>query len=108
MEYAFDAGIALVATPVTLAECVAGAPVADVRAYVEFLTRSPEITFVPLDAATSLVAGQLRQETRLKLPDCLQIATAIVQGCDVLLTNDLELARRQGAIRTLMIADLDV
>ena len=63
---------------------------------------------MPLDAAASLVAGKLRQETRLKLPDCLQIATAVVRGCDLLLTNDLELARRQQAVRTLMVADLDV
>ena len=74
--------------------------------YVEFLILSREVTFVSVSATTAIVAGELRQTTGLKLPDCLQIASAVEHGCDLLLTNDRELERRQSAVRTLLIADL--
>ena len=43
VEYLFDANVTVVATPVTPAECVAGATPADVQTYVEFLTLSQEV-----------------------------------------------------------------
>lgn len=33
-------------------------------------------------------AAELRVKINLKLPDCLIIATALVEGCDALITND--------------------
>ena len=50
LDHLFDNGIRIVATPIILAECIAGAPDGDIEMYVRFLTLSREIDFVTLDA----------------------------------------------------------
>jgi predicted nucleic acid-binding protein len=51
--------------------------------------------FQPIDATVGRAAAEMRVKYNLKLPDALQIATAIVAGCDVFLTNDSALKRVQ-------------
>lgn len=104
--YCTASGIRLVASPVTLAESLAGETELprQLTCY-EYLT-SPEIQMVDIDAQVGEVAGNLRRVTRLKLPDCLQLATALVAGCDTFLTNDAQLAKTAVALRFVLVSDL--
>lgn len=96
----------LVVSPVTLAETLAGEMelTRQLTAY-DYLT-SPEFGMVETDAAIAEVTGHFRRATRLKLPDCLQLATALTAGCDTFLTNDTQLARTSVALRFVLVSDL--
>lgn len=90
---AVDAGrIEAVATPVTLAEVVAGPlrsgnePLA--QQYARHLSQAPGWRMRDIDAAVGVLAARLRIRHRLKLPDALQVAAAIQEGCHALLTHD--------------------
>lgn len=70
-----------VVSPVTLAECLVlprrlGQLEVE-QAFVNFLTHTEVIEFVVLDAAVGQLAADLRVRYSLKLPDALQVATAI-------------------------------
>lgn len=54
-----------------------------------------EVTVLPLTAAVCEKAAQLRAAShfRLKVPDCLHLATAIEHGCHLFLTNDAQLVQ---------------
>ena len=78
-------------TPVTLADLVIG-PLAHQRddvaeRYANALTHAPW-RLVPTDASIAMLAARLRVEHRLRLPDAIQLATAIATGCDALITHD--------------------
>ncbi len=93
-----DAGaLSLVVSPVTLAECLV-VPLRQNRvelqqAFVDLLVHSGNTTCVLIDAATAMRAAEFRARHNLALPDALQAATALVSGCDALLTNDPALKR---------------
>jgi predicted nucleic acid-binding protein len=86
-----------VASPVTLAECL----VMPIRLgqtqtqqdFIDLLTNTDGILFVPITASVSQKAAEIRVTYGLKLPDALQIAAALVAGCDAFLTNDAALQR---------------
>ena len=79
-------------TPVTLAEIVAG-PLKHGRhglaeQYRMLLTAGPRFQLRALDGDLSMLAARLRAEHRLKLPDAIQLATAVQECCDALVTHD--------------------
>ncbi len=86
-----------VVTPVTLAEVVSGplsvGSEAQAQRYRNVLTRSPGWSLCPFDADIAVLAARLRIRHRLKLPDAVQLATAIQQGCHALLTHDRDFGR---------------
>jgi predicted nucleic acid-binding protein len=43
----------------------------------------------------------------LKLPDALQIATALVAGCEAFLTNDVQLSRVT-KLKIILVSELEV
>lgn len=106
LKRATERGILLITTPITLAECVAGANPQDARLFVEFCTETEGVRFVPLAQDASFQAGVLRQRTGLKLPDALQVGAAFASGCGLIFSNDRDLAKRQGAVRALIVDDL--
>ncbi|BAU10294.1 hypothetical protein LEP3755_07780 [Leptolyngbya sp. NIES-3755] len=88
-----------VTSPITLAECLI-APTRQglVTLQQEFtaaIVNGENTIFQPIDAAVGQKAAEIRAKYNLKLPDALQIAIAIVAGCDVFLTNDAALKRVQ-------------
>lgn len=98
---AVEAGrIRAIVTPITLAEVVAGplrAGREDLAArYRAALTSSPGWTLRPLDADIAMLAARLRFRHRLKLPDALQLATALEEGCHALITHDRDYHRVKG------------
>lgn len=58
------------------------------RKYRDFLTNSEQIKMHPLDLAVADAAVALRARHGLKVPDAVQLATAVVCGADIVLTND--------------------
>ena len=89
-----------VISTVTLAEVLAG----PLRAanelltaqYREALTRSPGWQVVPLDVDLAVEAARVRAAYRLRLPDAIQVATAIRTGAAALVTHDRALRRVRG------------
>jgi predicted nucleic acid-binding protein len=93
-----DAGdLNAIASPITLAECLV-MPYQKgqkrlAEAFTALLLQSNSVQFVPLDQWIADKAAQVRARYNLTLPDALQIATALVAGCDAFLTNDITLKR---------------
>lgn len=46
--------------------------------------------FLEISAEIGAQAAQIRVKYNLTLPDALQIATALVAGCEAFLTNDVQ------------------
>lgn len=81
-----------IVTPVTLAEIMAGPLRHGRHGLAEqcrlLLTSGPRFRLRALDADLAVFAARLRVEHGLKLPDAIQLATAITEGCDALVTHD--------------------
>lgn len=96
---------------ITLAEClVLPYRNQDIHLQQEFralMTQTENIEFGVMTAAASIgqTAGMLRAKYNLQLLDALQIATAIANNCQALLTNDTQL-KRVTELSVLVIDDL--
>lgn len=103
--------ILAVVSPVTLAEClVMPAKLNNTQMqqnFINFLTNTREIEMVNIDTEIAIQAAQLRGIYKLKLPDALQLATAIPSKCDGFLTNDIHL-KRVTDIQVLILEELKV
>lgn len=90
----------VVIATVTLAEVLAGPLRADnellTAQYREALTRSPGWQVMPLDVEVAVEAARIRGAYRLRLPDAIQVATAIRAGAAALVTHDRALRRVRG------------
>jgi predicted nucleic acid-binding protein len=79
-------------TPITLAEIVSGPLQAGKEAlaarYRQALTASFGWSLRELDADIAILSARLRLVHRLKLPDAIQLATAVHEGCAALVTHD--------------------
>jgi len=53
-----------------------------------FLANPKAFEIAPADTQICIQAGLLRGAFRRKIPDAIHVATALVSGCDCLLTND--------------------
>jgi len=86
-----------VITPITLAEVLTGPLKAGnevlAERYRTALTSPPGWTLRPLDAEVALLAARLRIKNRLKLPDAMQLAVALHEGCHALVTHDRDFGR---------------
>lgn len=75
--------------------------------YRDMLLNTANITTQPVSAPIAERAAHLRARYRLRTPDALHIATALVAGCDAFLTNDLAL-KRVTEIQVLALDDLEL
>jgi predicted nucleic acid-binding protein len=95
--------ISALVTPVTLAEVVSGPLRAGKEAlaqrYRSALTDAPGWSLRALDADIAVLAARLRLRHRLKLPDAVQLATAVHEGCHALISHD----RDFGKIREILV-----
>jgi predicted nucleic acid-binding protein len=90
---AIDEGrIQAVITPITLTEVVTGplkvGKEALAERYRRALTDNPGWTLRAIDADLAMLAARLRLRYKLKLPDALQLAAAVTEGCHALITHD--------------------
>jgi predicted nucleic acid-binding protein len=61
-----------------------------IDAYVDFLSRLPNVSCVPVDLTVAQCAARIRATSTIKPPDALIVGTAIAAGVDVIITNDDE------------------
>jgi predicted nucleic acid-binding protein len=95
---AVDAGrILAIVTPVTLAEVVSGPLKAGKEALAEryrrLLCSNAGWGLRVIDAEIAMLAARLRLLHRLNLPDAIQLAVAIHEGCHALVTFDRDFHR---------------
>lgn len=86
-----------VTSPVTLAEClihpIRTNNVELIQKFRRVILRGGGVKFYGINAKVGELAGELRAKYNFQIPDALQISLAILSGCDVFLTNDLQLKR---------------
>lgn len=108
---AADTGqIALVTSTITVAEVLIhplrlGA-VSLRDEYLDLLLHSANLELQSIDIEVAQRAAALRAAYNIRLPDALQIATALHAGCTAFLTNDRQLSRVNN-LRVLILDDLD-
>lgn len=61
--------------------------------YRDLLLYSRNFELIPIDASIAERAADIGAQYNLRTPDALQIATALIAGCEAFLTNDLALKR---------------
>jgi len=99
-EAAESGAAQIVISTVTLAEVLAGPLRVGnellTAQYREALTRSAGWQVLPFDAELAVEAARVRAVYRLRLPDAIQVATAIRAGAAALVTHDRALRRVRG------------
>jgi predicted nucleic acid-binding protein len=89
--------IQLALSTVTLAEVLTGPFKASQTALAKrYETALSAYQVVPLSAAVASLAAQLRAQYRLKLPDAVQLASALQIGAAALVTHDRDFSAVQG------------
>ena len=66
------------------------------RDYEYYLTTFPNLTFYEMGLEVAKKASDLRATDRIKTPDAIQIATALLYGATAFLTNDRIFERIKG------------
>ncbi|MBD1824676.1 type II toxin-antitoxin system VapC family toxin [Cyanobacteria bacterium FACHB-DQ100] len=98
-----------VTSPITLSECLIlptrQGLLALQQEFNAAIVNGENTILQSIDAVIGRKAAELRVKYNLKLPDALQVGTAIVAGCYVFLTNDSALKRVQ-ELRVVVIGDL--
>ena len=77
------------------------------EAYRDVLFNSQNFSTLSIDAETAERAADLRSRYKLKLPDALQIATALEAGCEAFLTND-EALHSVVDLRVIVLKDVEL
>ena len=73
---------------------------------VEALLSAPSFQVVPLDRLVAKRAAQVRAASGLELADAAIVATALLTGCDAIVGNDAQCARRITDIPYVFLDDL--
>jgi len=99
------------ASPVTLAECLV-VPIRDQltklqQDFLDFLTDNSNVSFKKMDMKTGIEAAKFRTQYNLRLPDALQVAVALQDNCDALLTNDI-VFKRVNELRIIILDELEL
>ncbi len=74
-----------------------------VAEYTQILMNTPTMQVVPVSADVAEEAARIRAEINCKLPDAIQLATAVRLGAQSFLTNDLALS----TYRSVQVIQLD-
>lgn len=72
--------------------------------YEAVLTRGRGLDLVDLDRAVLHGAAQLRAHARIRTPDALQLAAALLRGCSAFVTNDRRLPEVAG-LKVVQLSD---
>jgi predicted nucleic acid-binding protein len=59
-----------------------------------FLASFPNLTLLPVDLAVATQAATLRAVTGVRMPDAMILASALLSGCEAIVSNDGEWKRR--------------
>jgi len=103
-EAAARAELNLALSTITLAEVLTGPYKAGQTALAKRYEKALcSYRIVPVSAAIAALASQLRAQYQLKLPDALQLATALDVGAAALVTHDRDFSRVTGL--TILMGD---
>jgi predicted nucleic acid-binding protein len=98
-------------SPVTLGECLVYplrlGDAALQQNFVDLLTNSEGISLIDIDMEVGQHAAEIRVRYGLKLPDAMQVASAIASGCDAFLTNDAQL-KRITEVKIIVVSELEL
>lgn len=75
------------------------------RDYELYLTNFPNLEIVPLSVDLAKKTARVRASTGLKMPDSIQIATALVAGADVIVSNDKRWRNRTEGLPVVLLDD---
>ena len=75
------------------------------RDYELYLTNFPNLSIVPLSVDLARQAAHVRASTGLKMPDSIQIATALATGADVIVGNDKRWRNRTEGLPMVLLDD---
>lgn len=75
------------------------------RAYEMYLRNFPHLTIREVDFEVARTAAQIRGKFKLRTPDALQIATALVAKATLIITNDKQWRGKTGTIPVLILDD---
>ena len=108
---AVDEGLvkALISTIVLAEMCTGYYMFGDLKGKQEFLSyilASPNYEIVQVNAGIADLAGKIRAETYVRLPDAIIIASAIIKDAEAIVTHDDELRKAKSLIRILSAKDL--
>lgn len=59
-----------------------------------FLTSFPNLTILPVDLTVAIQAATVRATANLRLPDAIIVASGLLAGCQVIVSNDEAWRRR--------------
>lgn len=105
-----DLDIIGVVSAITLAECLVfpiKRGLTDLEQAFEEIINSDRVEFIATDRDIAKLTAVIRAKYNFQLPDSIQIATAIVSGCDAFLTNDVAL-NKVTEIRSIVVNKLEV
>jgi predicted nucleic acid-binding protein len=71
---------------------------ADLLTMHAFLRNLPNLHIIDVDFEVAHQAARIRALRRVALPDALIVATAILSGCEAIVTNDAQWSRRLGPL----------
>lgn len=98
-----------VTSAITIAEILTSpAQLLDTQAMLDyelFLSNFPNLTLHPVDESMARQIATIRASTRLKLPDAIQIATAIHAGADMIVSNDKRWRNKFSTPKLLLLKD---
>jgi len=93
-EAASQGALSIALSTVTLAEVLTGPHKAGQTALAKRFEKALcQYEVVPVSVSIAALAGQLRAKHRLKLPDALQLATALETGAAAFVTHDRDFSR---------------
>lgn len=76
-----------------------------IKKYIEILNDSDNLFLSDVDKEIAMEAARLRAVHKLKIPDAIQLATALVNGADAFITND-DSFKRIDSIKVIVLHDL--
>jgi predicted nucleic acid-binding protein len=68
--------------------------IADFTFMHQFLVNFPHLLLLPVDLSVALQAATIRAASRIRLPDALIIASALLANCEVIVSNDAQWQQR--------------
>ncbi|MBI4770186.1 MAG: type II toxin-antitoxin system VapC family toxin [Chloroflexi bacterium] len=73
--------------------------------YEAYVSAFPNLDIIPLDVPLARLAARFHGRDRLKMPDAIQAAAAVLHNADALVTNDLEIRRKATGVKVLILND---
>jgi predicted nucleic acid-binding protein len=106
-----DGQLHAIVSTITIAEKREGPRPAEAQsvwqAFVSHILTSPNYAVEPVDRSIAEVGGELRERTKLELPDALIVATAKLKGAEYIVTQDAVLGPARSIVKVRSPTDFE-